>query len=302
MTSSHSKLVIAHRGASGYLPEHTLEAYAYAYALGADYVEPDLVLTRDGVFICLHDIYLDSTTNVATVFPDRKRTDGRYYAIDFDLEEIKTLAVHERLPGRFPKGKSSFQVPTFEEMIELIQGLNQSTERGVGIYPELKQPTWHRAQEARANKPNMEVPFLEMVERHGYRGPDALIFVQCFEKEPLQRLRERGSRLQHVFLVGDDPNSTADLSAEGLSAMRSYADGIGPAKSLLTKDPKLVERFHAAGLVVHPWTFRADDVGPGFSSVDDELESFYFTLGVDGVFTDFPDRALEVLRAHQGAP
>ena len=122
-------LVIAHRGASGYLPEHTLEAYDIAYGLGADYIETDLVRTKDGAFICLHDIHLDRTTNLAVAYPDRKRKDGRWYAADLSLAEIRSLDAHERLAGRFPKGDSQFGVPTFEEMIEIVT-------HGV-IYPEL---------------------------------------------------------------------------------------------------------------------------------------------------------------------
>src|SRR4051812_7315360 len=140
-------LVIAHRGASGYLPEHTLAAKAYAHALGADFLEQDIVLTKDNVPIVLHDIWLDTVTDVAARFPERKRTDGRYYAIDFTLAEVKQLRVTERVDPkkgvpvfgkRFPAGKSSFQISSLEEELQLIQGLNRSTGRAVGIYPELK--------------------------------------------------------------------------------------------------------------------------------------------------------------------
>ena len=162
------RIVIGHRGASGYLPEHTLESYALAHGQGADYIEPDLVRTKDGAFICLHDIYLDATTDVATAFPGRARADGRYYAADFTLEEVRRMRVHERLDRRFPRGVSRFSVPTFEEMIELVAGLNRTTGRRAGIYPELKQPAFHRA----AGMP-MEEAFLEIVRRHGVGGPDA---------------------------------------------------------------------------------------------------------------------------------
>ena len=149
------KIVIAHRGARGYLPEHTLEAKAMAYAQGAHYIEQDLVMTRDDNLIVLHDITLDRTTDVDEKFPDRARSDGRYYAIDFTLEEIRTLNATEGFrtengekvqarSQRFPLGKGSFRVPTFQEEIEMIQGLNISTGRDVGIYPEIKQPAFHR--------------------------------------------------------------------------------------------------------------------------------------------------------------
>jgi len=129
-----------------------------AYALGADYVEQDLALTKDGRFICVHDIHLEATTNVEEVFPDRKRPDGRWYVADFTLEEVKRLRAHERLPHRFPMGQSKFEVPTFEEAIELVQGLNKTCGRDIGIYPELKEPSWHR----QAGLP-MEESFLKVV-------------------------------------------------------------------------------------------------------------------------------------------
>ena len=279
------RIVIGHRGASGYLPEHTLEAYALAHGQGADYIEPDLVRTRDGVFLCLHDIYLDATTDVATVFPGRARADGRFYAADFTLEEVRRLRVHERLDGRFPRGAARFSAPTFEEMIELVAGLNRTTGRRAGIYPELKQPAFHRA----AGLP-MEEAFLEIVKRHGIGGPDAPpIFVQCFEADPLRELRRLGSTLPHVFLVDDE--AAPQLTDAGLDEIRTFADGIGPAKALIERDPALVRRAHRRGLVVHPWTFRADDLGEGYASLEAELAAFYGGYGVDGLFTDFPDRA-----------
>jgi glycerophosphoryl diester phosphodiesterase len=277
-------IVVAHRGASGYLPEHTLEAYAMAYALGADYIEPDLVRTRDGAFICLHDVHLDSTTDVETAFPDRVREDGRWYAADLTLAEVRSLRVHERLEQRFPQGAARFHVPTFEEMIELVQGLNHTTGRTVGIYPELKAPAFHREQGLA-----MEQPFLALLGRYGYEGAQAAIFVQCFEQEPLVRMREMGSQLPQVFLVGDDDADR--LTAAGLREIAGFADGIGPAKTILAERPEIVSWAHQAGLAVHPYTFRADDLGDGFAALEDELEAYYGTMGVDGVFTDFPDRA-----------
>ena len=153
--AAQDKIVIAHRGASGYLPEHSLPAKAMAHAMGADFIEQDLVLTRDNRLVVLHDLYLDAVTDVARVFPDRGRPDGHFYAIDFTLAELRRLALTERLviedgrsqprfPGRFPPGQSSFRISTFEEEIELIQGLNRSTGRNVGLYPEIKSPAFHR--------------------------------------------------------------------------------------------------------------------------------------------------------------
>ncbi len=280
-------VVIAHRGASGYLPEHTLAAYAYAYAAGADFIEPDLVRTSDGAFVCIHDIHLEDTTNVEDLFPLRKRADGRWYAADFSLAEVRRLTVHERLDGRFPKAASRFVVPTFEEMIELIQGLNQSTGRQVGIYPELKSSTFH-AQEGLA----MEEAFLEIVLAYGFeRGVGTPIFVQSFDPESLERMRELGSTLPQILLFGGGGLVDRLGTDDGLQEVAGFADGIGPSKTLIVNDPKLVVRAHEAGLLVHPYTFRADSLGEGMSSFEEEIETFYEGYGVDGLFTDFPDRA-----------
>ncbi len=146
--------VIAHRGAPGYLPEHTLAGVAMAHAMGADYIEQDVVLSRDGELLVLHDLTLDAVTDVAERFPGRERQDGRFYALDFDLAEIRTLRVHERrradgepaFPGRFARSDVTFRVPTLREEIALIQGLNRSTGRDVGVYVEPKSPAWHRAE------------------------------------------------------------------------------------------------------------------------------------------------------------
>jgi len=296
--AANEKIVIAHRGASGYLPEHTLEAYAYAHAQGAGYIEPDVVLTRDGAFICLHDIHLESTTNVEEMFPERHRDDGRWYAADFDLAEIKRLNAHERLAKRFPQGRSRFEVPTLAEMIELVQGLNATTGREAGIYPELKAPAWHRA----AGLP-MEEAFLALVASYGYSGKDARIYVQCFDPESLIRMREElDSDLPQVQLTGSDAAAQAMLSEEGLRRIATYANGIGPAKTLIEQHPDLVKRAHAAGLKVHPYTFRADQVPQSYASFDAELHRFYFEYDVDGLFTDFPDRAVAVIRASSVKP
>lgn len=286
------KAVIAHRGASGYLPEHTLEAYAMAYACGADYIEQDLVLTKDKRFISLHDIHLEATTNVEEKFPDRKRPDGRWYAADFTLAEIKTLDAHERISNRFPVGKSRFEVPTFEEAIELIQGLNASTGRNVGIYPELKAPSWH----AKEGLP-MEQAFLDVVARYGYQGPQARIFVQCFEPPTLKKLRqEYKCELPMIQLLSDSKLQDASVTEAGLDAIAAYANGIGPDKSRLDKNPDLARWAHARGLQVHPYTLRRDELGAQYKSSADELRQFYVTYDVDALFTDFPDDAADFLK------
>ena len=286
-------VIIAHRGASGLLPEHTLEAYAAAHVLGADYVEQDLVRTKDGAFICLHDIHLDDTTNAAEVFPDRKREDGRWYAADFTLAEIRTLRAVERLPNRFPKGAADFRIPTFEEAIELVQGLNKTTGREAGIYPELKNPAFHRKEGL-----PMEEAFLEICKKYGYAGKDARIFVQCFDPGPLKRMRqELGSVLPQIQLISDSKIQDSLLTAESLSKIAEYAEGIGPDKGRILADTELVGRAHGAKLLVHPYTLRRDDLDQGFSSFDEELRAFLVEGGVDGLFTDYPADAVRFLQS-----
>jgi glycerophosphoryl diester phosphodiesterase len=304
------KAIIAHRGASGYLPEHTLEAYALAYGQGANYIEPDLVLTQDGVPIALHDRTLEATTNVAERFPDRARTDGRYYAIDLTWEEIKTLEVRERVnaktgevasPARFPNTHNAlkFRVPTLAELIELVQGMNHSTGRNVGIYPELKAPGWHTDEGH-----DFARILLDVLTDYGYRTKSDPVVIQSFEPEALLRLRQLGCELRLVQLIGgrlDNPM----LTPEGLDHIAKYADGIGPAiplvldaKGNLINDNALVTGAHARGLVVHPWTIRADSLPPYAASVDWLVQRLLFEAGADGVFTDHPDQVKQALSRH----
>jgi glycerophosphoryl diester phosphodiesterase len=310
--SVHDKTIIAHRGASGYLPEHTLPGYAMAYGMGADFIEPDLVLTRDGVPIALHDRTLDTTTDVADVFPGRARDDGRYYAIDFTLDEIKQLTVSERFdqqtgepvfPGRFPSsdGELALRVPTLAEVIELVQGLNASTGRSVGIYPETKSSVWHREQGQ-----DFEQILIDVLESYGFETEEDLVIVQSFEPDSLLRLRELGSDLRLVQLISGNAAYDPMVTAAGLEEVATYADGIGPtmtriidADGNVVDDNFLVREAQARGLVVHPYTMRADAL-PGYvDSFDELLERFLFEVGVDGVFTDHTDRAVEFLRGRE---
>jgi len=278
--------IIAHRGASGYLPEHTLEAYTAAYFMGSDYIEQDLVMTKDGVPICLHDIFLEPTTDVEELFSGRRREDGHWYAIDFTLEEVKKLRVHERtvngrpaFQGRFPCGISKFEVPTFEEAIELVQGLNSSAHRDVGIYPELKRPEWHRK-----NGLPMEEKVLEILKKHGYAGKESKVYVQCFEDDALQRIRAM-SGLKLVRLMGLEVGIVNEMKIQSIAG---YADVIGVQKELLVLRPEIVSLAHKHGLKVHVWTFRYES--------DEEMRGFVDRYGVDGIFTDFPDRVYYALR------
>jgi len=303
------KIVIAHRGASGYLPEHTLEAYAMAYALGADFIETDLVLTKDGVFVCIHDIYLEYTTNVKEVFPNRARKDKHWYVADFSLDEIKQLNVHERtrangiayFPSRFPLSFSKFEVPTFTEMIELIRGLNKSIGRNVGIYPEIKKPSWHTQQGL-----PMEEALLEILNRYDYNGRSAKVFIQCFENESLKKLRfELGTDLPLILLTwetiwnygGNVKPFTSEFTEDVLDEIATYANGIGPHKDRIEVNPILVNWAHERGLVVHTWTMRADSLPGQYRTFDEELHQFYIIYNVDGLFTDFTDRAVQFLRS-----
>lgn len=309
-------IVIAHRGASGYLPEHTLEAKAYAHALGADFLEQDVVLTRDGVAIVLHDIHLDTVSDVARRFPGRQRADGRFYAIDFDWDEVQQLRVSERFqahsgkavfPSRFPVGQSRFSIPSLQQELEFIAGLNASTGRTAGIYPEIKQPAFHRA----AGQDISQI-VLEIIDHTGWARDKSRVFIQCFEPVETRRIREDlGCELPIIQLLGEKKweelvkaERRADLVVE-LQRVREYADGIGPALShlLLAREPdgtlrtsSLVEAAHQLQLKVHPWTIRADDLPQEVESLE-ELHRVLFTqLGVDGAFSDFPDLTLKFIR------
>lgn len=303
------RIAIAHRGASGLLPEHTLEAYVAAYFMGADYIEPDLVMTADGVLIALHDIHLERTTNVEELFPDRARGDGRWYAADFRLGEIKRLAVHERAradgtpvfqSGRFRIDSKGFQVPTLEEVIETIQELNRQTGCSVGIYPETKDPAFHDA----AGLP-MEATLLRVLAAHGYAGPNARVFIQSFDAANLMEMRfERGTELPLIQLISGRADHDGMVTAAGLDRIATYANGIGPSKRRIEDDAgrpvdggSLVRMARARGLLVHPWTFRADMLPPAHHTFEDELRAFYDRYGVDGVFTDHPGPAVKVARA-----
>jgi glycerophosphoryl diester phosphodiesterase len=305
-------VIIAHRGASGYLPEHTLEAKAYAHALGAHYLEQDVVATRDDELIVLHDIHLDRVTDVARRFPGRARDDGRFYARDFDLDEIRTLTVWERrgtdgvsavFPARFPTGTGAFRVPTLREEVKLIQGLNRSTGRVAGIYPEIKRPAWHRSEGVDISR-----LVLAQLDDLGYRTGADDVFLQCFDAAELRRIRsELGCQLKLVQLLAENSWNESDSDYEylqtpaGLQEIAAVAEGLGPWIGHLVSTAEvdgqpvstgLVSAAHEAGLVVHPYTFRAEQLTPGFESLGEMVAWFVDTLAIDGLFTDFPDRAL----------
>jgi glycerophosphoryl diester phosphodiesterase len=311
-----SPIVIAHRGASGYLPEHTLAAKAYAHALGADYLEQDLVLSKDDVPIVIHDIYVDTVTDVAKRFPNRKRADGRYYILDFTVAELKQLRVTERFDvktgkrvfaQRFPAQQSSFQLSTFEEELQLIRGLNRSTGRVAGIYPEIKQPKWHRVQGRDISR-----AVLAVLARYGYATKSAPCFLQCFEIAEVRRLREElGWRGHLVMLIeskakGDDgTDHDFHCTAAGVKEIARVADGIGPAIGRLVTWPtaggparfsELATLARAEKLAIHPYTVRVDDLPPNCPSADVLHTVLFKELRVEGVFSDFPDLTMNWIK------
>jgi glycerophosphoryl diester phosphodiesterase len=320
-------LVIGHRGASGYRPEHTLASYELAARMGADYLEPDLVITKDAVLVCRHEPEISGTTDVAQrpEFAGRRTTkvlDGLpvtgWFTEDFTLAELKTLRAIERLPAERQENTmydGRYTVPTFTEVLELRRRLSLELDRPLGVYPETKHPTYFH----QAGLP-LEPPLVRALRRYGLNNPDAPVFVQSFETTNLRWLRRLGLRTAAVQLINSsgapydlvaagDPRTYADLATpEGLADIARYAQGVGPAKVLvipvaadgtLAAPTSLVDDAHQAGLLVHPWTFRAENPflppalrrGAGVSDygrgIDEQIA--YLEAGIDGLFTDQPD-------------
>ncbi len=311
-------LVIGHRGASGYLPEHTLESFSLAIEMGADYIEPDLVMTKDGVLIVRHENEISLTTDVAEKFPTRKATktiDGLavtgWFAEDFTLAEIKTLRAKERLAGRDHANDFKFQIATFREVLSLLKAKSKEKKRVIGVYPETKHPTYFSS----IGLP-LEGAMLKDLAEAGLSKPGSPVFIQSFEFSNLKALRKK-TKLPLVFLVDSDlkkqpydfvasgdKRTFGDLmTPAGLKELKTVVDGIGPYKELIlpfdkdrrwTQATDLVSRAHAAGLIVHAYTFRSDkDLLPKDVEGDAGREYLkFYELGVDGVFSDFPDQAL----------
>jgi len=330
-------LVIGHRGASGYRPEHTLASYALAARMGADYIEPDLVSTKDGVLVARHENEISATTNVADhpEFAGRRATktiDGisltGWFTEDFTLAELKTLRAKERIP-QIRQHNTAFNgrytVPTFQEILDLRERLSRQLGREIGVYPETKHPTYFR----KIGLP-LEEPLVRALRRNGLDRRRAPVYVQSFETGNL-KLLSRNLKVPLVQLLSSagapfdlvDSGSTttyADLStAAGLREIARYADGVGPSKDQIVPrtstgasgtPTSFVNDAHAAGLVVHPYTFRAEnaflplelrsstnpaDYGDLFSEI-----AQFFGLGVDGLFSDNPDIAVEVREGVEG--
>ncbi len=338
-------IVIGHRGASGYRPEHTLASYELAIELGADYIEPDLVSTKDGVLVARHENEISGTTDVATrtEFSDRlttKTIDGvpitGWFTEDFTLAELKTLTAKERIPQLRPDSATFdglYQVPTLQEVIDLAAQKSLETGRTIGIYPETKHPTYFNSIGL-----SLEKPLVATLNANGLTGANAPVFIQSFEVGNLQYLRtltdvplvqlyDEATVQPYDFVANGSTRTYGDLlTPEGLAEVAAYANGIGPFKRLiipagtvdadgdgkpddlngdgvisaadavLQAPTTLIDDAHAAGLLVHPYTFRREGffLAPDYSS-NPELEyEQFFALGVDGVFSDNPDIAVSV--------
>lgn len=297
--------IIAHRGASGYLPEHTLEAATLAFALQPDYIEQDVVATRDGELVVLHDIHLETVTNVASVYPDRARDDGRWYALDFTLAELRNLQVHERtnadgsqvFANRYHGSKALFTIATLDEHIELISELNREFDSDIGFYTEIKSPAWHQDEGVDISK-----LLLDTLKRYELDSETANIYVQCFDFDEVKRLRdELKFKGKIVMLLGENNwgESKTDYSAllteKGMKEVAQYADGVGPwlpqllDMQALQQGKVIPSPWLAVAkqekLVVHPYTFRMDALPAGMTA-QQVLGLLSGPLGVDGVFTD----------------
>jgi len=321
--SLSAPIVIAHRGASGLRPEHTLASYELAIEQGADFIEPDLVPTSDGALVARHENDISDTTDVAAhpEFADRRMTktiDGKkitgWFTEDFTLDELKTLRAKERLPLLRPDNTAydgRFEIPTLGEIIALAKRESIARGRTIGIYPETKHPTYFAGIGLATDE-----PLVAELHAAGWRTASAPVFIQSFEVENLRKLHGlTGIRLIQLL---DDSGAPADgartsyadmASADGLKAIAHYAWGIGPNRSMVT-DGRLVGDAHAAGLRVHPWTFRAENyflpwryrkgINPrGHGHLDREIEAA-LAMGIDGFFTDFPEIGVEARASFDG--
>lgn len=321
-------ILIAHRGASGYRPEHTLESYRLAIEQGCDFIEPDLVITKDGQLICRHENNITETTNVSKIpeFAARKavkvidgeRHDG-WFTEDFTLAEIKTLRCKERLPQLRPqntKFDEMFEIPTFEEVLKLRETASNTKGREIGIYPETKHPSYFA--EASLNYDDELLRLLDKFRMNGFAKP---VFIQSFETENLKRLASKTkTRLIQLMSKDDGPWDRQSgyaraylsmASKEGLEEIAKYAFGIGPEKVMIVapegegfKPTNLVSDAHSAGLKLHPWTFRAENYfmidtfktqkglenAAKYGNLKEEIKTF-LKAGIDGLFSDNPDIA-----------
>ncbi|MES3037093.1 MAG: glycerophosphodiester phosphodiesterase [Bdellovibrionota bacterium] len=318
-----SPLIIGHRGAPGYRPEHTIASYQLAIDQGADFIEPDLVMTKDKVLIARHENEISGTTDVATKFPDRKVTkkiDGKdvtgWFTEDFTLAEIKTLRAKERLDSRGHDHDFKYEIPTFQEVMKLAKSESKNKKRQIGIYPEMKHPTYFQSIGL-----DLEPALIRALKEENLNASISKVFIQSFELGALMKIRKL-TKLPLVFLL-DDPTVTpfdfkvnndtrtyADLMTEkSLKELSKTISGIGPSKKWILpmdKDGKpqeatnFIKLAHAAKLKVHPYTFRSDkEFLPAGYAGDAQAEYLqFFRLGVDGLFSDFPDQAVKAREAY----
>jgi glycerophosphoryl diester phosphodiesterase len=273
------KVLVAHRGASAYAPEHSAEAYKLAIVQGADFVEQDLAVTKDGVLVSIHDITLERTTDAEQVFPDRSVEDTsgatpvrRWYVNDFTLAEIKRLDAGSYFGAKF----AGARILTFQESIDLVRGK-------AGLYPELKDPEFYRKRGV-----NPVSLFAAVVKKNRLEAdPKTPLILQSFDDATLKAAAVDLPTVPRVFLVSPQDAGRID-TPEKLKEVAAWATGIGPNKVILDKAPDIVAWAHAAKLTVTPWTFRASQPGR-YASVQEEMKHFLFTLGVDALFTDNPD-------------
>jgi glycerophosphoryl diester phosphodiesterase len=348
----NSPLVIGHRGASGFVPEHTLQSYRLAIKLGADYVEPDLVMTKDHVLIARHEPFLGDldpetkgdSTNIAdhAEFKDRETTrklDGfdmkGFWAQDFTLAEIKTLGARQTRGSRPTQFNGQFKIPTLQEIINLVKRQSKKRGRRIGIYPETKHPTFH--DEAGLS---LEEPLVRTLKKNGLNSKNSPVFIQSFEQSNLQQLnhmtRVRLVQLMDAYSTDEatgnptfappndrpfdwvrsgrtGPNDTFGYFATdaGLDEVKTYADAIGPWKVYIIPTEgggggavhpptDLIARAHARGLLVHTWTFRDDAFPSGYPGGPVEEYLAFYRLGIDGVFSDFPDTAFAAREIFRG--
>ncbi len=312
-------IIIGHRGASGYRPEHTLESYKLAIKMGADYIEPDLVITKDKVLIARHENEISGTTDVAIKFPDRKTTktiDGQkitgWFTEDFTIKEIKTLRAYERLPFRSQKYNGKFEIPTFEEILQLAEKESKKYKRTIGVYPETKHPTYFQS-----IKLPLEEPLVELLKKF-----KPAVYIQSFEltnlkkiksmiEAPLIYLIDSPELIPYDFVAAKDKRTYLDMltKPENLKEIASVVYGIGPAKRYIIPTDvngnelpatALIQTVHSLGLKIHPYTFRNESqylLKEYKNSPEAEYIQF-FELGVDGVFTDFPDTAIRARKKY----
>jgi len=274
------KQLIAHRGASGYAPEHTFASYQLAIDQKADFVEPDLAISKDGVLICLHDDTLERTTNIKEVFPDRFSRDSagrggakQWIANDFTVDEIKRLDAGSWRDPKF----AGARVPTWEEMVALVRGK-------AGVYPELKSPPLYAKRGL-----DMEKIFVASVKKMGLERPESLkstpVIIQSFDEPSVRRVAVDLPTIPRVFLTEHDE----DVTDARLRELATFATGIAPEKRVIERHPDMVARAHALGLTVTSWTFRADEKTK-YPTVRDEMAQYLYTWGIDALFTNNPDQ------------